>query len=148
MAQDAVQVRTQLKLTIAKLIELSIDTNKDAAVKIILGKKPFRLTVDQNGHAVLSSQLGTLSFKGSPALEEIGIDVGLVSVNFSRSDEDDKTINYTGAIKVGIATVSISGSFDVEQLILSCSGLLCIAARALKGRTKLIHNKELEEIMR
>jgi hypothetical protein len=47
---------------------------------------------------------------------------------------------------VAVAAISVSGSFDIEQLILSCSGLLCKAARALKERNRA-YDFELQRIM-
>jgi len=46
-------------------------------------------------------------------------------------------IQYRGTFGLAV-TVEIIGFLDVEQLILHCSGLLCIAARALKNRYRVI----------
>lgn len=135
----------KLKVTIAKLIELSIDKNKDLAVKIMRSKGPFKITVDHEGNATLSGKAGVLRFKGSPALEELGATVKFVSVGFSKND--DGTVKYNGSFKIGFTTLSVAGNFDLEKLILSCSGLLCIAARALKNRRSVLRDRELEEIM-
>ena len=136
----------KLKITIAKLIELSIENNEKIALQIVRSKGSIKLTVDESGKATLSSKGGVLTFKGDPALESMGLSVKFISVAFERND--DGTLKYSGSFKIGFATLFVNGRFDVERLILSCSGILCKAARALKNRNHILRNQELEEIMR
>jgi len=135
----------KLKVTIAKLIALSIDENKSVAMKIVRSKGNFRLTVDQDGNAKLTGKTGVVVFNGSPVLEELGVAVKYISVSFGRNDNG--AIRYTGSFKVGFATLVVSGSFDIEKLVLSCSGILCVAARALKDRSRVLRDRELQRIM-
>lgn len=130
----------------AKLLELSIDTNREVAIKIVRSKGPFKLTVDPNGNTTLSGKAGILTFKGSPVLEELGATVKFVSVLFGQND--DGTINYSGTFKIGVYAMSISGDIDIEKLILGCSGLLCAAARALKNRNNIIRERMLQEVIK
>jgi len=138
--------QTKLKITLAKLLELSIDTNKEVALKIIRSKGSFKLTVDHNGNAKLSGSAGILTFKGNPVLEELGATVKFVSILFGKND--DNTINYSGTFKIGVYSMSLSGDIDIEKLILGCSGLLCAAARALKNRNNNIRERMLQEVMK
>ncbi len=134
----------ELKVVIAKLIEVAYSTNKDVAVKIIRGKGSFKLTVDQNGQAVLSGNAGVLTFSGDPALKSIGVKVKRVAVSFFKGEESQ--VEYTASFSLQIISMSLKGNFDVEDLIASCSGLLCQAAKAMKQRNALYEN-ELQMIM-
>ncbi|AFU98416.1 hypothetical protein M5M_06105 [Simiduia agarivorans SA1 = DSM 21679] len=55
-------------------------------------------------------------------------------------------VGYTATFSLEIISVIVSGNFDLEKLITSCSGLLCKAARALKGRHQA-YDAELQQIM-
>ena len=55
-------------------------------------------------------------------------------------------IGYTGTLNLGLAKVSVTGQFDLEELITSCSGLLCRTARTLKRRHHA-YDMELKKIM-
>lgn len=137
--------RAQVKITIAKLLELAYSEDGGITTKIVRSKGSFKVTVDQHGNAVLSGNAGTLAFRGSPALAAIGAKVRNVTIYFEPGQ--GSSINYTATYTFsGAASISISGSFDIEALILSCSGLLCQAARALKGRNAA-YERELENIM-
>ncbi|NOX93297.1 MAG: hypothetical protein GXP18_12860 [Gammaproteobacteria bacterium] len=135
----------KLKITIAKLIELSIDENKSVAMKIVRSKGNFRVTVDQDGNAKLTGKAGIIAFNGNPVLEELGAAVKYISISFGGNDNG--TVKYTGSFKVGFATLVVSGSFDIEKLVLGCSGILCVAARALKDRSRVLRDRELQGIM-
>lgn len=132
--------RAKIKLSIAKLIEIAYTTNQGLTASILSKKGPAKLTVDQYSNATLASSAGIVTFKGSPALEALGAKVKAFSVNFTNSD--GMTIRYTASVDVKAMTVLVSGSFDLEALITSCSGLLCRASRAMKGRS---HALELEQ---
>lgn len=136
--------RSEAKVTVAKLLELAYSKDKGLTVKIMAQKGSAKLTVDQDGKATLSGSAGVLTFDGDPALKEIGADVSRVSVSFT--NQDAMKIGYNATFHAGIATMSAAGSFDLETLITSCSGLLCQAARAMKGRNRA-YDQELQKIM-
>ena len=62
----------ELRLTIAKLVEIAYAENKGLTGKVLLGPEKYRLTVDQDGNAMLTARVGTVRFNGAPALEELG----------------------------------------------------------------------------
>lgn len=136
--------RAELKVSIAKLIELAYSTDNELTVKLMAKSGNAKLTVDQNGKATLSGAAGNLTFSGSPALEQIGAKIKRVSVSFSRGN--DNAVKYSATFSLAIISMSVSGEFDIEALILSCSGLLCRAARALKGRNQALEH-EYQQIM-
>jgi len=136
--------RTELKITIAKLVEVAYSKDKGLATKIVRAKGSFKLTVDQNGDARLSGKMGAITFSGSETLDKIGANIKFVNVSFSNGGSSN--IKYTAMIDIKSAKIAISGSFDIEKLITSCSGLLCRAARALKGRHHA-YDMELQRIM-
>lgn len=134
----------KIKLTIAKLIEIAYTTDNKLTASILSKKGSAKLTVDQNGNATLSSSAGIVTFKGSPALESIGTKVKFISVNFT--NQDGMKIGYTAAVDIKSMTAMVSGSFDLEKMITSCSGFLCRAARAMKGRSAAL-DAEQQNIM-
>lgn len=136
--------RTEAKITIAKLIELAYSRNEGMTVKIIATAGNAELTVDQNGNATLSGSAGILTFSGTPVLEQMGTKIKRVSVSFS--NKDGMIVGYTATFDLEYIKLSVFGDFDLEKLITSCSGLLCNAARALKGRHHA-YDMELQKIM-
>ncbi len=137
--------RTEVKITIAKLLEVAYSKNKGVTTKIVRSKGNFTLRVDKNGKATLSGSAGILTFKGDSALTDLGAKLKNASISFSKGDGDN--IKYTAMFSfVGVASISITGLFNIEELILSCSGLLCIAARALKG-SHHAYDMELQRVM-
>lgn len=87
---------------------------------------------------------GIITFSGNPVLKQIGTKITFLSVGFENRDGMD--IQYKAGVKVGLGTISVSGTFNLEKLITSCSGLLCNAARALKNQ-RSERDRALEEIM-
>lgn len=136
--------RIELKITIAKLIEVAYSKSKGLTTKIIREKGSFKLTVDQDGNARLSGKAGVVVFAAGDKFDEIGVNIKSVSVNFT-NDEKGR-VKYTAMIDIKAAKMAISGSFDVEKLITSCSGVLCRAAKALKDRHHA-YDMELQRIM-
>ena len=136
--------RTEAKITIAKLIELAYSKDKGMTVNIMAEKGNAKLTVDQNGKAILSGSAGTLTFSGAPVLEKIGAKIKRVNVSFN--NKDGMRVGYTATFDLEFIKLSVFGGFDLEELITSCSGLLCQAARALKGRHHA-YDMELQKIM-
>ncbi|MCF6211620.1 MAG: hypothetical protein L3J88_08500 [Gammaproteobacteria bacterium] len=139
------QHQTEVIITIAKLLEVAYSKNKGVTTKIMRKKGNFKLTVDGQGNAILSGGAGMLTFKANSALQDLGVEVRNVSIAFSKGDGND--VKYTAMFSfVGVAAISVSGKFNIEELILSCSGLLCLAARALKGK-HIAYDMELQKIM-
>jgi hypothetical protein len=137
--------RVEVKVTIAKLVELAYSKDNGMTAKIVRKKGNFKLTVDKDGNATLSGSAGVLTFKGDSALSSLGAKIKNVSIMFSHGQGNN--VNYTAMCSFsGAANITLTGSFDIEELILSCSGLLCRAARALKGRNAA-YEMELKKIM-
>jgi hypothetical protein len=137
--------QVEVKITVAKLIEVAYSKNEGVTSKIIRSKGNFKVTVDADGNATLSGSVGMLTFKADKALSGLGAKVKNVSIFFTKGQGAD--VKYTATFKfVDVASISVSGFFNVEKLILSCSGLLCKAARALKGRNSA-YDLELRRIM-
>ncbi len=111
-----------------------------------MDKGPFQVNVDQKGRATLTGRAGIVSFSGDKALREIGAQVKSVSISFSNGGNG--TVNYMASFSFPgkVASIHISGSFNIEKLITSCSGLLCQAARAAQDRNR-VHDIELQKIM-
>lgn len=134
----------EIKLTIAKLVELAYSEDKGLTAKIVAQKGSFKISVDQSGNASLSSSVGIVTFKGSPALESLGLKLKRASISFTRGE--GFTASYIASFNFGVFVGSYSGIVDVERLIIACSGLLCIASRGIKGRDKHLED-ELNKAM-
>jgi len=134
----------EAKITIAKFLELAYSENKGMTVKIMANKAGAKLTIDQSGKATLTGTAGTVTFTGSPVLERIGVKIKHVSVAFN--NKGGTNIGYRATFDLLYMKLTVMGDFDLEELITSCSGLLCRAARALKGRHHA-YDLELQKIM-
>ncbi|ELR63116.1 hypothetical protein C942_04103 [Photobacterium marinum] len=80
-----------------------------------------------------------VTFSGKDAIEELGLQVKRVAVSFKK--EGSGSVSYTATLHLGLISTSIKGSFNIEELLLSCSGLLCIVARRIKGRPAYIEEQ-------
>ncbi len=137
--------KAKIKLTIAKLIQLSIDSNRDLTIAILRSKGPIKITVDQKGKVRISASVLNTTFSGNPALDSVSSKVKNLSITLS--NKPGGRVGYAGSVSFfGAASISVSGSFDLDALIMACTGLLCQAARLLKGRPQQI-DKQLEQIM-
>lgn len=137
--------QTEIKVTIAKLLEIAYSKNKGVTTRIVRKKGNFKLTVDAEGNAILSGGVGVLIFKADSALQGLGAKVKNISITFTKGGSDE--VSYMARISfVGVAAITVTGKFSIEALLLSCSGLLCLAARALKGR-HAAYEMELKRIM-
>lgn len=134
----------ELKLTVAKLIEIAYSQDKGKTISIVMGKEPFKLSVDANGNAALSSKVGILTFDGSEALEQIGLSIRALNVRFSNQGDGD--VGYTASFDFKAISIGVSGTFNIEQMITACSGWLCQAARHLKGFDSNI-DAQMQQIM-
>ncbi len=126
---------TEFKIKIINFIEIAYKTSGDITTALIRDKGPFSLSIDNNGNASLSGKAGVVKFSVSDELKEYGADFRYASIMFSGNRHG--MITYKASAGIG-ATITVSGVLDVENLILNCSGLLCIAARALKNRAHMI----------
>jgi len=126
---------TEVKIKLLKFIEIAYKTDGEITTAIVKDKGPFTLNVDNKGNASISGKAGVVKFSVTEEIKEYGIDFKYVSVMLSGNKNG--IIHYRGTFK-SFLEVSINGFIDVEQLILHCSGLLCIAARALRNRYKMI----------
>lgn len=80
------------------------------------------------------------------ATRELGVSVRAITVMMTVDGAGD--IRYNAQFRLGVAAVGVSGSIDVEKLLLSCSGLLCRAARMLNGRSAHLDRQMLEAMGR
>jgi len=136
--------RSEVKITIEKLLEVAYSENKGLTTKILAVKGKAKLTVDQSGRATLTGTVGAFSFSGSPVLSKIGVKIKRVTVNFE--NKGSMKVGYTATFTHAFVSLNVSGTFDLDELITSCSGFLCQAARALKNRHKA-YEMELQLIM-
>lgn len=136
--------RAEAKITIAKLIALAYSKDNGMTVKILAQKGSAKLTVDQNGKATLSGSAGRLTFSGAPVLDKLGVKIKRASISFNNMDK--MKIGYTATFDLEYIKLSVFGNFDLDELITSCSGLLCRAARAIKGRHRA-YDMALRKVM-
>ncbi|GGX54551.1 hypothetical protein [Saccharospirillum salsuginis] len=135
----------QLRVTVGKLIELAYSTNEGPTARIVKSGNNFRISVDHTGKAKLSGGGESVFFYGEPAMSGLGISISRVSILFTNGD--GWNLNYSATFTlVGSSSISLMGSFNIEELLLSCSGWLCEAARLLKGRNAKIE-QQLQQIM-
>ncbi|MCW8933442.1 MAG: hypothetical protein OQK98_01840 [Gammaproteobacteria bacterium] len=136
--------RAEAKITVAKLLELAYSEDKGMTAKIVASKAGAKLTIDQNGKATLTGNTGALTFSGSPVLDRIGVKIKRVNISFN--NKGGMNIGYRATFDLLYIKLTVMGEFDLEELITSCSGLLCKAARALKGKHHA-YDLELQKIM-
>lgn len=137
--------RVEVKVTIAKLVEVAYSKNKGITTKIVRGKGNFKITVDESGQVTLHGRAGMLTFSGDPVLSELGAKLKNASISFTKGDSD--SVDYAASFTFHeAANISLTGSFSVDELLTSCSGMLCQAAKLLKGRNHA-YEMELQKIM-
>lgn len=137
----------QAKITVAKILQLAYFSDRQATASIIYSGSNYSISVDQSGEVKLSGVVGgTIRFDGNPAINGLGLSVRRITISFTNGDGG--IMNYTGSFSFVAGTqISVSGSLDVFELIKSCSGLLCRAARFLDGRDAQIEH-ELQQYVR
>jgi len=127
----------QLKIKVINLIELAYKSNGDITTSLVKSKGSFILKINDKGEATLSGKAGMVRFTAKNEIKKLGIDLKIASIMFFGTPNGK--IHYTASFNfMGGAKVEFSSIIDVEKLILSCSGLLCQAARLLKNRHKQI----------
>ncbi|UJF22832.1 hypothetical protein [Shewanella sp. OMA3-2] len=136
--------RSEVKITIAKFLEVAYSKDKGLTTNIMVEKGKAKLVVDQNGNATLSGTAGSLTFSGTPVLNKLGVKIKRVTVDFE--NKGAMKVGYNATFNLEAISLTVMGDFDLEDLITSCSGLLCRAARALKGRHNA-YDVELQRIM-
>ncbi len=134
--ENSENIERKIKITVIKLLEISYSDRKAATLALVGTKGPFQMRIDQNGDVEVSGKKAHFKIKGKPVLDEMGLDLKAGSIMFSNAG--DNRLNYTIKAKVGVVDVEYHSMINVEELLLSCSGLLCRAARALKDRTNQI----------
>jgi hypothetical protein len=132
----------QLKIKVINLIELAYKSDDKVTVSIVKSKGPFTLKVDQNGNATLSGKAGVVRFAASEEVNKFGIGFKYANIMFFGGNGK---LNYSASFGFDrIGKITFTSFIDVEKLILSCSGLLCQAARLLKNRHKQIDESLLQ----
>ena len=120
-------------LAIGRLIQIAYSTDKKTTLNLLGSGGRAKLSVDSSGNARLSGIAGVVRFNGAPALESYGFSSGIVSVTLSHAGGN--RIRLSGGIRAGVGFMKVSGSFDLMALMTGCSGLVCEAARILRGRS-------------
>lgn len=126
--------KVELKLTVARLLELSYEKDEGVTTRLVREKGNLRLAVDTNGKAQLSGKAGSVQFSASDVASEIGASVRRIKVLMSATETGD--IRYNGSFNLGYASVNITGSIDIEEFLRSCSGILCHAFRMIEGQKR------------
>lgn len=85
----------------------------------------------------MSGKAGLVRIDVKDQLTSFGIDLNYISVMLSGNKNGKLIYQLSFGFKNGVIG-TVFGVLDVEKLILSCSGLLCRAAKALKKRHALI----------
>jgi len=127
----------QLKIKVINFIELAYKSDGDITASLVKSKGGFTLKVNDKGEGILSGKAGIVRFSAKKEVKQFGLDFKVASIMFSGNKNGKihytATFNFLGGVKVAFSSI-----VDVEKLILSCSGLLCQAARLLKNRHKQI----------
>lgn len=134
----------EVRITVARLLEVPYSQDKGITTALVREVGPVTLTVDESGQATLSGKAGRVAFVGQDTLQEIGVSAGVFRAMMSVDESGD--LRFNARVRVGVASVSASGSVDVEKLITTCSGILCQAARALQGRPSQV-DRQLQEAL-
>lgn len=138
--------RAQLKVSVARFLELAYRKDQVITARLVRDVGPLRLSVDSRGDARLSGTAGVVTFSASELLREIGFTLRGVSVTFRPESADD--LRYTATYRfAGIASLSVSGGIDVQALMMACTGWLCRAARALGARREAIDRRIQREVL-
>lgn len=135
-----------LKVTVARLLELSYARNEGLTARILREVGPASVSVASDGTATLSGKAGNVTFSANEVVQSIGLQIRRIGVNMEVTEDGE--LEYTARfLFAGALALSARGTIDVEELILSCSGLLCRAARALKSRTAST-DREIERALK
>ncbi|WP_432455871.1 hypothetical protein ACRRS0_10570 [Agarivorans sp. QJM3NY_29] len=126
------EIKTEIKVQIIKLIEIAYNKNDGLTGKLLASSGRFSMSLDRDGVLQLSGKAGAARINIAKEMSSMGLDFHYASLYFSPRENGD--IVYTGTVgSPKIGSIEIVSSLNIEQLILKCSGLLCIAARFLKN---------------
>ena len=92
----------QIKVTIAKLIQLSYEADKGLTAKIVYSGSHYSISVDQSGDVKLSGTVGYVTFNGDPALRGLGLKVKRASISFTNGDGGN--VNYNASFDFAIGS--------------------------------------------
>ena len=138
--------KMEVKIAVAKVLEMSIAEDKMLTYKIMAEGENAKLEIDRQGRVTLTGTKGKINISGDLDMKSIGMKIGWASISFTNGD--DMKIGYSGTVEIGkgwaSVSIGLSGSFDLKELITSCSGLLCRAARSIGMEHR---NAELQRIM-
>ena len=137
--------QSEVRLAVTRFLEVAYNTDGEVTSRLLKSTGPVTVAVDHHGNASISGNAGRLTFSVSEALQDLGMQLRVADVSMHVDDEG--MIEFTANFRfVRAASASTRGRIDVEQLITSCSGLLCRAARALKG-AGAARDKQLQEAL-
>ena len=126
------------QIVIGRLLQIAYSTDSGKTVSLLRSSGNLTLKVDSSGQAVLGGSMGAVRFNGAPALSSFGVQVGAVFVRMASAGSG--RLRLSGGIRVRGQLVAVRGTVDIEKLITTCSGLVCEAARLLRGRSMRIEN--------
>ena len=127
----------ELKTKVINFLEIAYKSNSGITSSIVKSKNGFTIKVDDQGNAILSGKAGIVRFSVKDEFRNYGVDLKVASLMFSGSH--DGKLHYHASFKfMGMSEIKFKSVIDVKKLILSCSGLLCQAARAMKNRHRVI----------
>lgn len=136
--------RANIKVSIGRILELSYSKKKGVTTSLLTETKNFKIKIDRNGRVKIDGSAGIITFGGDPALQELGAKLKMASITFREGDggniEYEATYHFYGSVDI-----AVSGSFDPFELVETCSGLLCQAARAINADYR--KNKIMKRVM-
>jgi len=121
----------KVKLTIKKVLEVSYSGEKGAKLAAALKKGPVTFKLDNKGNIESSAKLGRYTIKGFDSIKALGVELKFLKITAKINEKGD--VAYEASITYGLGTFFVSGSFDLEKLLLENSGLFGGAYRALYG---------------
>lgn len=140
--QESIPNQAELKLTVARILEVSYRTDAGITAKLMREAGRVTVSVDHTGMATITGRAGVVVVSVAEATDALGVYVRAVTILMSADGSGG--IRYNAEFRLGVAAVGVSGSIDIERLILSCSGLVCRAARMLNGRSDQLNRQLLE----
>lgn len=128
----------KVKLTVKKVLEVSYSGKKGVKLAAALKKGPVTLRLDNEGNISSSAQFGRYSIKGFDSIKALGVKLKALKITAHLKENGD--IAYKAGITYGLGSFFVSGSFDIEKLILDNSGLLGDAYRGIKNRDQQLQD--------
>lgn len=127
--------RFQAQVAVAKILKFSYDRDSGFVSSLSKDAGPFTLELSQRGEVIISGRSGNLSF----SLDEkqratLGPHVRWFSVRFGVTEAGYLSYGFSG--QVGVLTINFSGVVDFDDMLKSCSGLLCNAYLVINADTR------------